>query len=278
MIDILNSYRPIQIKNLLHRIVETQEINATRSLVDTLGEQEILEHLIESSKPAIPYNMKGYHYLLSTPFRYPPLEYGSRFGTVYEPSLFYGSIGEKTCIAECAFYRFYFFYSMVEPPDSLRTQHTLFTVPFESNHSVDLSSSQFSIYADKLYHKSDYAFTQKIGSYLRNKGIDCFLYSSVRDPDHGLNVALFNPTPFSAKKPTSTTEWHSQITKNIIQFKNIRDQRSYDFMLQDFCEDDRLPQPAPSKATLDATNELESGKGKKFSSINSLMDDLNTDD
>ncbi|GGI90700.1 type II toxin-antitoxin system RelB/DinJ family antitoxin [Legionella impletisoli] len=34
----------------------------------------------------------------------------------------------------------------------------------------------------------------------------------------------------------------------------------------------------PNKATRDAIRELEAGKGKKFSSIDSLMDDLNADD
>lgn len=34
----------------------------------------------------------------------------------------------------------------------------------------------------------------------------------------------------------------------------------------------------PNKATRDAMRELEEGKGKKFSDIDSLMDDLNADD
>jgi len=34
----------------------------------------------------------------------------------------------------------------------------------------------------------------------------------------------------------------------------------------------------PNKATRDAIRELEEGKGKKFSDIDSLMDDLNADD
>ena len=34
----------------------------------------------------------------------------------------------------------------------------------------------------------------------------------------------------------------------------------------------------PNKATRDAIRELEEGKGKKFSNIDALMDDLNADD
>nr|WP_191092750.1 type II toxin-antitoxin system RelB/DinJ family antitoxin [Cysteiniphilum sp. JM-1] len=45
-------------------------------------------------------------------------------------------------------------------------------------------------------------------------------------------------------------------------------------------DEHRLPfeVKVPNKQTLDAINELETGKGKKFNSIDALMDDLNADD
>jgi DNA-damage-inducible protein J len=45
-------------------------------------------------------------------------------------------------------------------------------------------------------------------------------------------------------------------------------------------DEHRLPfeVKVPNKKTLDAINELETGKGKKFNSIDALMDDLNADD
>ena len=65
------------------RVVEAQHVVATRKLVDSDEEQSILEDLLDSAKPPKPYDeeCKSYHYLLWTPFRYPPLQYGSRLGS-----------------------------------------------------------------------------------------------------------------------------------------------------------------------------------------------------
>ena len=61
----------------LLRMVESQEQVATRSLVDDLAEQALLEQMLEQSKPPLPDNASNLDYLLSTPFRYPPLELDS---------------------------------------------------------------------------------------------------------------------------------------------------------------------------------------------------------
>ena len=68
------------------RVVEAQHQVSTRKLVDTLEEQSLLEDLIDAAKPPDP-TQGRLHYLLSTPFRYPPLRHGSRFGTRHEPGL-----------------------------------------------------------------------------------------------------------------------------------------------------------------------------------------------
>lgn len=88
------------------RVVEAQHISSSRDLVDTLEEHDLLEELIEESKPSI---AKDKHYLIFSPFRYPPLKYGSRFGSLYEPSLWYGSLELETAFAEVAYYRLQFF-------------------------------------------------------------------------------------------------------------------------------------------------------------------------
>ena len=69
---------------LLHaspwRVVEAQHQVSTRKLVDSAEEQALLEEMIDRVKP--PDLTHGrLHYLLFTPFRYPPLPHGSRFGT-----------------------------------------------------------------------------------------------------------------------------------------------------------------------------------------------------
>ena len=63
------------------RAVEGQHVISTRKLVDTDDEQRVLEELLEGSKPPLRPDESELHYLLFTPFRYPPLRWGSRFGT-----------------------------------------------------------------------------------------------------------------------------------------------------------------------------------------------------
>ena len=71
-----------QLQLVAWRAVEAQHQVSTRKLVDTAAEQELLEELIETAKPP---DITGgrVHYLLSTPFRYPPLRHGSRLSLIH---------------------------------------------------------------------------------------------------------------------------------------------------------------------------------------------------
>ena len=71
--------RPGTLSGTLWRMVESQEEIATNALVDTLEEQAALEYLLDATKPRRS-GLDDLHYLLATPFRYPPLRHGSRFG------------------------------------------------------------------------------------------------------------------------------------------------------------------------------------------------------
>src|SRR5690606_8663914 len=116
--------RPIDGK--LYRLVESQEQIATLGYVDTLDEQALLEQMLDQAKPVSQADCEPLHYLLKTPFRYPPLKWGSRFGRVHERSLFYGGKNIGAVLAESAFYRFVFWHSMDGTPvkDRIRSEHT----------------------------------------------------------------------------------------------------------------------------------------------------------
>src|SRR3546814_15761180 len=73
------------------RMVEAQHAAATMKLVDGIEEQLLLEEMIEAAKPPLPAAARGLHYLLATPFRYPPLPSGSRFRAAGEPGVFYAA-------------------------------------------------------------------------------------------------------------------------------------------------------------------------------------------
>ena len=93
------------------RVVESQYVVSTRKLVDSDEEQRLLEELIDGVKPPTPEGpeFRGLHYLLFTPFRHPPLRYGSRSGTTSERGIWYGSESRHTAFAEVAYYRLLFF-------------------------------------------------------------------------------------------------------------------------------------------------------------------------
>src|SRR3954463_15070833 len=86
------------------RVVEAQHQLSTRKLVDSAEEQMLLEDLIERSKPPATAGTR-LHYLLATPFRYPPLRHGSRFGSRFVRGIWYGSETRRTAFAEVAYYR-----------------------------------------------------------------------------------------------------------------------------------------------------------------------------
>ena len=57
-------------------------------IVDDAAEQNLLESLLETSKPPLPDPTDGLDYLLATPFRYSPARPGSRFRSVTDPGVF----------------------------------------------------------------------------------------------------------------------------------------------------------------------------------------------
>ena len=169
----------------LLRMVESQEQVATRSLVDDLAEQALLEQMLDQSKPPVPDHAKGLDYLLSSPFRYPPLVYGSRFGSRFEPSIFYGALALQPALAESAYYRLVFWQGMTRPPPSgrLSTEHTLFSARYASERGVSLHLPPCDEHRDRLASPKSYTETQQLGGEMRAAGIELFIYRSARDPE-----------------------------------------------------------------------------------------------
>ena len=235
---------PAVLDGSLVRLVESQEQVATNALVSTLAEQALLEELIEASKPPVPRHAAPLHYLLSTPFRYPPLTWGSRFGSRFEPSLFYGARTAETALAESAFYRFVFWAGMsVPPPAPLDTRHTLFTATIRTDRGLQLQHEPFAPYAAQLTDRRTYSATQALGAAMRAAGIDAFEYTSARDPAGGLNVALFSPTAFPERRPTSVDEWLCETRGDRVTFYSRHGGGIRDFPSALFLVDGALPVP-----------------------------------
>jgi len=226
------------------RIVESQERVATNSLVDGLAEQSLLEDMLEQSKPPLPAGTEGLHYLLATPFRYPPLPYGSRFGRRLEPGLFYASQKLATALAETAYYRFVFWSGMEEAPPSSRflTQHTVFAVNYSTATGLQLHRPPFAVYETLLTDPADYTLTQKLGSIMRAEGVAAFEYVSARDSNKGTNVALYTPKAFEGKQPSYQQPWLCETRPDRVVLTGAN--AVYQFSLDAYLIDGQFPQPA----------------------------------
>lgn len=230
------------------RLVESQYVTSTRKLVDSNAEQELLEQLIDTAKPKLPPDVRRLHYLLSTPFRHPPLKNGSRFGVRSERGLFYGSKELPTCLAEVAYYRFVFLAGTTAALPPLSTQHTAFQVEVQTDAGVDLTRPPFSAHAAMLASPTAYAATQRLGAQLRQEGIAVALYTSARARKGGTNVAVFDPGAFHSPNPFGEQEWLCATDAEKVEFKrkNLFVSDAFTFPRTDFLVDGTLPAPAIS--------------------------------
>ncbi|WP_138441229.1 RES family NAD+ phosphorylase [Marinobacter alexandrii] len=244
------------------RVVESQEDIATTRLVDNIPEQARLEELLEASKPARAKGTDKLHYLLATPFRYPPLKHGSRFGRAFEKSLFYGAMTINTALAETAFYRFVFVSHLSVPfPQPLQTLHTVFGARIRSDHGVRLQDTAWQDLHEALTHPSSYALTQALGTQMRACGVQCFQFLSARarqaelyglpydagDGMEGINVALFEPSALNDRKPRQSSRLIIVTSAESVSMSlTLADgsRQVSEFALSSFLIDGELPDPA----------------------------------
>lgn len=242
----LSSARPLRVSPW--RVVESQFVSSTRKLVDSEDEQSRLEALIDGVKPPVPAAVAplGLHYLLSTPFRHPPLRYGSRFGRRSEPGIFYASKEEETCLAEIAYYRFVFLMGTTASLPLIETQLTAFKVSLRAARGVDLTEGSFDRYASRISSKTDYAATQRLGADMRADGVEVALYLSARATLRGTNVAVFAPTAFGARQPVETHEWWCTTDGDKVELRrrSLVTSQGLTFSRSDFLVRGRLPSPA----------------------------------
>ena len=121
------------------RMVETQHIAATMRLVDTAAEQDLLEQMLDASKPPLPPEAQGIHYLLAAPFRYLPPT-GSRFRSAHMPGIWYGADDPYCACAEIAYWRQRFLLDSAGLiTQHLLTDHSLYEAAVQGR-AIDLQS------------------------------------------------------------------------------------------------------------------------------------------
>lgn len=179
------------------RVVEAQHILNSRDLVDSLEEYEILEELLNNSKPVI--HTKISDPLIFTPFRYPPLKYGSRFGRIYEPSLWYGSLDIKTALTEVAYYRLKFNQDTEAELGYVDTLLTAFKVCVKTKQGIDLTKLPFTKHRSDISSKTSYTASQLLGSDMRANKVESFIFYSARTKHEAKNIGVYSIEVFYQK-------------------------------------------------------------------------------
>ncbi|MBP7147160.1 MAG: RES family NAD+ phosphorylase [Acidobacteria bacterium] len=230
------------------RVVEGQHVVATRKLVDSVEEQEILESLIEGQKPPLPRTdeFRGLHYLLATSFRYPPLRHGSRFGTRAERSIWYGAEGLRPAFAEAAYYRLVFLAGTGTDLGPVEVDVTSFAIGIRTRRGIDLCGPAFAAFAAEISSPERYQASQRLGREMRAAGIEAFRYRSARDRLGGRNFGVFTPAAFAARRPGSFATWHCTATPGLVEFvrRDFTHRTAHVFPRTDFEVGGVLPVPA----------------------------------
>jgi hypothetical protein len=225
----------------LWRAVESQAKASTMRLTDTLDEQELLEAILERSKPRLPAECEKLHYLLATPFRYAPYPHGSRFRRAGQrEGVFYCSEMPQTAVAETSFYRLLFFAEApgVKLPSSA-VEHTVFSVRCRFLLALNLCKAPLDRDAEIWGQPVDYAGCQDLADAARAGGVDAIRYASVRDRRGGMNCAILSPSAFAERRPRREQTWHIMPGAQLIRAWCESPRQSLEFRREDF-NDPRL--------------------------------------
>jgi hypothetical protein len=196
------------------RLVEAQHRVSTLKLVDSVVEQELLEELIETTKPPLPPECRDLHYLLSTPFRYGAVyPAGSRFRRAgMSEGVFYASQTPHTVVAEMTFYRLLFFAESPDTPwPSNPAEYTAFSVKYATKRSIDLSKGKYGVERAKWMHLTDYSHCQAFADTARAAKVEVIRYTSTRDPGRGMNLAILTCRAFANSKPIDQQTWRIRL-------------------------------------------------------------------
>ncbi|MDJ0926649.1 MAG: RES family NAD+ phosphorylase [Gammaproteobacteria bacterium] len=179
------------------RAVEAQHQVASMRLVrGNLAEQSVLEQILDQAKPPLPQATAGLHWLLATPFRYPPLKYGSRFRRPFDPGVFYAGENRRTACAEAGYWRLQFWLDSAGLRErSAEISLTLFECHGKTQQALDLTRPPLNQDRGTWIHPRDYSGTQALAEAARAAKVELLRYASAR-LDYGVCLAMLSPKVF----------------------------------------------------------------------------------
>jgi hypothetical protein len=235
----------------VHRITDRQGQSGTADLVDGLREQARLEQLIEAVKPPMPSDgpeaaegrAMPSHRLLLTPFRYPPLQSGSRFGRVHQRHLFYGARSLDTALAERAFQALRQLEGSPLPSGArLQRQQTAFAVEIGTERGLVLQQHLSPEALAEIRDPSSYGASQRCGDAMRDRRVKAFETASARSPQTAAIVGVLTPYAFCST-PFDLQDWTLEIGAEGVTAVCFGGGLSAQFSREQFLVDGRWPSP-----------------------------------
>ena len=211
------------------RAVEAQHVVSTLRLTANDPEaQDLLERILDESKPPVPPEAQGLHYLLATPFRYPPLPYGSRFRAWPDAGVLYAALERRTACAEMGYWRWRFVQDSAGLREIAAAPQTVFQVGVKGT-AIDLEQPPFDRYGALWQKPDDYSATQDLGRAARSRHLGAILYRSVRDPEPGRCVAVLDARALRPKQPITQQTWHLTVTGKGVIWQRERERFVFRF-------------------------------------------------
>jgi hypothetical protein len=201
------------LRQALWRAVEAQHVVSTMALVDSIEEQHALERLLDDTKPPVPAQAAHLHWLLFTPFRYPPPPGGSRFRGPNDAGVFYGADEIRTACAELGYWRWRHLQDTPALSAMPTKAQTVFQVKLETE-TVDLRAKPFSRDRQRWTDPADYSRCQEFGRTAREAKVGAIRYESVRDPRHQACCAVLSPAAFIPSVPLEQQTWMLSVARD----------------------------------------------------------------
>ena len=233
------------------RITDRQGESGTSDLVDGLLEQARLEQLIDTVKPPIPCDWPEAsagrptpsHPLLLTPFRYPPLISGSRFGRAHQRHLFYGARALETALAERSFHALRLLDDSPLPRGArVQRLQTAFSVEMTTERGLSLQKHLTAEALASITDPGSYEASQRCGDAMRERGVQAFEVSSARSPHTPPVVGVLTPYAFSST-PFDFQDWTLEISAEGVTAVSFEGGLKGTFSREHFLVDGRWPVP-----------------------------------
>lgn len=205
----------------LWRIIEGQFRSSTLRIVDTFEEHDVLEALLEDSKPPVPQECQHLDYQFWSPFRYGCYPSNSRFRRQGRtPGVWYGSEAPLTAMCEMIWGMLRFFRASKGTPLPRRAvEYTAVQARIETPFLLDLTAPDWAAQGDWMAPE-EYSDCLTLADAFRAAGGEAIRYASVRHPDHAANVAVLTCRAFAAPQPVGLQTWHVLYSDALVRATN----------------------------------------------------------